>query len=445
MKKILQQAQKLVIPSQKIQNEKDSVAAIAFRLVDKEIAKYSEVVAIEFGGSYPKGTWLPEKADVDIFIKFKESVSEKKFTDVSKKIGFAALRKYKPYVRYSDHPYVEAVINKTKVNVVPCYQVKKGNWKSAADRSQFHTEFMLDSLSGQMKNDVRLLKRFLKNNKIYGAEIAQQGFSGYITEVLIWNYRNFESVIKAFSKIKQGEVIGKASKKFDTAITIIDPIDPNRNLAAAISEENIGKFILLCRAFLKKPSISFFKTQKSKLDKSIVKNSIIVKFDYKTRSPDIIWGQVKRASSVLAVQLDLAGFNVIRNSSFTDENSKAALLFLVESLKISDNYTKTGPEYFNERDSQSFISKNSKKSSLMWVNDEHRVMSLEKRLHNDIKKFLADLLTKGLEKSGIPKGLKNDIKKNFKIISGDKEKNKLIKLAVSELVSTDGAIFYSSK
>ena len=52
----------------------------------------------------------------------------------------------------------------------------KRKMESAADRTQFHTEFMLENLSGPMKNNVRLLKQFLKNNGIYGAEISQTRF-----------------------------------------------------------------------------------------------------------------------------------------------------------------------------------------------------------------------------------------------------------------------------
>ena len=49
---------------------------------------------------------------------------------------------------------------------------------------------------------------------------------------------------------------------------IIDPIDNNRNLAAAISDENIGKFILVSRAFKEKPTLEFFKTKKSTIAKN---------------------------------------------------------------------------------------------------------------------------------------------------------------------------------
>ena len=166
--------------------------------------------------------------------------------------------------------------------------VKIGEWKSAADRSPFHTKYMSKSLTQKMRNEVRILKTFLKSNGIYGAEIAKQGFSGYVSEVLVLHFGSFENVIKSISEIKENQVIGKTSKKFDTSLVIIDPIDSNRNLAAAISDENIGKFILVCRAFKQNPKPEFFKNKKSRVSKKHWGNVLSIKFNFKIRSPDKI-------------------------------------------------------------------------------------------------------------------------------------------------------------
>ncbi|MFB3114286.1 MAG: CCA tRNA nucleotidyltransferase [Nitrosopumilaceae archaeon] len=418
MKKIIEKVRRDVVPTKKLEQEKSRVATIAFDLVDRQVSKYPQIVQVEFGGSYAKGTWLPEKADIDIFLKFKKTTPQKKFSEIAKKIGFVAMKKYKPYVRYSEHPYVEAYIKGTRVNVVPCYDVPKGKWQSATDRSSFHTAFMLESLTGQMKNDVRLLKEFLKCNNVYGAEIAKQGFSGYVAEVLIWNFGSFEGVIKKIAKIKRSQIIGNASKKFDTPIVIMDPIDDQRNLAAAISTENIGKFVLVCREFLKKPSASFFKAKPS--SKKVLKNSFVVKFNYKARSPDIIWGQIKRTASALSTQMEVEGFMVLRHMAFTDEKNEACLIFEFDSLDIPKDRVHEGPEFFSEADSERFIAKNSKKSELMWINNKGKILSLQKRKHSNAKLFLQDLLKNNLDKSGVPGGLKADIKKGFKITSREK-------------------------
>ena len=441
MKQIISKIGKSVMPSKNIEKSKKQIADEAFTLVENQIRNYPEIVGLEFGGSYAKNTWLSKEADVDIFIKFKKSISDEKFTEISKKIGFESMKKYNPYVRYSEHPYVEARIKKTKINVVPCYDVNLGEWKSSADRSPFHTKYMQNALTPKMRNEVRILKTFLKLTKIYGAEIAKQGFSGYISEVLILNFGSFENIIKSIAKIQQNQIIGKTSKVFETSIIIIDPVDSNRNLAAAISDENVGKFILACRSFQNNPILQFFKPKKLKSSKNNLENVLVVKFNFKMRSPDIIWGQIKRATTSLTTQLKLGGFNVLRNKSYSDEQSEAYLFFLLESTKIPKNYSKSGPEFFREDDCNSFISKNISKTELMWINDDKKIVSLEKRKYNDVVKFMTELL-KNNPQTGIPKGLQGDFKKGFRVSVGNKNLSKSIKEAISDLISTDETLFH---
>ena len=183
---VLKKAKEIAIPNYKQRKKVDKIASQVFSLVNNEAEKQKSVVSVHFGGSYAKETWTSEKIDIDIFVKFKTATTEKNFEKIGRKIGFDSLKKFKPYVRYSEHPFVEANIDGVGVNVGPCYDVKKGMWKSAADRSTFHTEFMSEKLSGQMKDDIRILKYFLNINKMYGAEIAKQGFSGYVCEVLVY-------------------------------------------------------------------------------------------------------------------------------------------------------------------------------------------------------------------------------------------------------------------
>ena len=61
--------------------------------------------------------------DIDIFVKFNKKTSEKDFRNIGTEIGFESLKKYKPYTRHAEHPFVEAMIDGTRVNIVPCYDV----------------------------------------------------------------------------------------------------------------------------------------------------------------------------------------------------------------------------------------------------------------------------------------------------------------------------------
>ena len=439
---VIKKSKELAIPNNTQRKKVDKIANEVFSLVNRTSEKQKSVVSVHFGGSYAKETWTPEKIDIDIFVKFKKTTKEKDFETIGKKIGFDSLKKFKPYVRYSEHPFVEANINGVGVNVVPCYDIKKGEWKSAADRSTFHTEFMSANLTGSMKDDIRILKCFLKINGMYGAEIAKQGFSGYVCESLVYYLGSFENVLKKMAKLQNNEMIGESPRKFESPMVIIDPIDRNRNLGAAISIDNVTNFILIARNFLKKNSISYFKEKnKMKIPKELAKNTLVVNFKYKKRSDDIVYGQIKRASSSIESQLNKEGFNVLRNDAIAYDENKASLLFLFESLTISKNEVRTGPEVFSSEFASKFININSKKSKLMWTDKDGKLQSLQSRRYDNAKKYLSDLIKNHIGESGIPKGLRSDFKIGFKITSGDEKQNTSVKKSISKLLTTDDTAF----
>ena len=439
---ILKQSKKIAIPNNAQRKKVDKIANQIFGLVNKEAKKQKTVVSVHFGGSYAKETWTPEKIDIDIFVKFKKTTSEKNFEMIGKKIGFDSLKKFKPYVRYSEHPFVEADIDGVGINVVPCYDIKKGEWKSAADRSTFHTEFMSEKLTGSMKDDIRILKCFLKINGMYGAEIAKQGFSGYVCEVLVYYLGSFENVLKKISKMKNNEMIGESPRKFNSSLVIIDPIDRNRNLGAAISIQNVTNFILIARNFLKKNSISYFKEKsKNKIPAELARNTLIINFKYKKRSDDIIYGQIKRAATSLESQMNKEGFNVLRSDAIAYNESNASLLFLLESLSISKNEIRTGPDVFSGDFSAKFIHTNSKKSKLMWTDKEGKLQSLQTRRYQNVKSYLNDLIKNHMNDSGIPKGLRTDFKTGFQIKSGKDKQSISVKKSISKLITTDDTAF----
>ena len=141
--------------------------------------------------------------------------------------------------------------------------------------------------------------------------------------------------------------------------------------------------------------------------------------------------------------MEIAGFKILRNSSLTLEKNHAALLFLMDSLTISENQTHDGPSVFEENFSRKFVSINRKKSRIMWIGNNAKIMTLQKRSHTSAKLFLNDLIQNHLNKSGIPNGIKSDIK-NMKITTGNNIADKSIKEAILELVTTNDKIFHSN-
>jgi tRNA nucleotidyltransferase (CCA-adding enzyme) len=419
--------------------------------VMKRVKKHPSprIKGVVSGGSFAKGTWIKDDADLDIFVKIDPLVDKVEFERLGKEIGLLALKRYKPQLRYSEHPYVEAFVKNVRVNIVPCYDVEAGKWKSAADRSPFHTEYIKSKLDKNMKQEVRLLKKFLKSAGVYGAEIAKSGLSGYVTEILILRYSSFISTLQAIANIDRRrhivsvcQVDNDVVKTFQSDIIIIDPIDPRRNLGTAISAESLGKFILASRAFMQRPSLDFFSQRRHKKPKTLKldSNLLIIEFKFRQRSPDIIWGQLKKTLNSISKQMQMAHFNVVRSTCITDEREFAALVFLLQSITLPPHIERIGPEVFRKKESTSFISKNAKDSILMWINREMRVTGLFKNRIPDAREYVRLLLSKGIESIGVTKGLKVDLRNGtLKIYTGDERgmMKGIVKQAANEVIATE--------
>lgn len=414
MDKVISECRASVRPTERQAAKAKRTADMLLGLVEAGSARHPEITGVELGGSYKKGTWLARpEMDIDVYVRFDPKTSGERFKRIAINVGLEALKDYEPYMKFSDHPYVEARLDRnTLANVVPCYDVTEptGEWRSAADRSRFHTDYMTRKLTEEMRDDVRLLKAFLKANGLYGAQIERGGFSGYVSEVLIAHFGSFEKTARRFAGIRRGHVIGRAAKRFDTTISIIDPVDGSRNLAAAISEQNMVRFILACRAFEREPSEGFFDGRRARRSlqknsaerRSLQKNILTVRFGFTPRAPDVIWGQTKKSAAKLAKHLEAGGFTVIRHASHVDVKGRRGYLFaLLASTAIPDAYEQCGPEFHMQKSLDAFIQKGVRDSSMLWVDSQGRVAALKRRGATSALRYAKALLNSKTARDGL--------------------------------------------
>lgn len=428
--KVIEEALQLVEPSKEEMDHVKALASIALQEVSKAAYDSEFKPRVVLGGSYAKGTWLKGEADIDIFVKFPKNLEKEELEKHGLEVALNSMRDYNPTLRYSEHPYVEACIDDVKVNVVPCYDVKRGEWKSAADRSPYHTEFMVKALDDNLCREVRLLKKFMRGIGVYGAEIAIQGFSGYVCEVLSIKYGSFISTLKSASRwaerelISLGKIDEELKKVFPQAgIIIIDPVDHRRNLGTAISQKRLAEFILASRFFLERPSIDYFIGKKDypldKLEESdLLENLVTLKFKHSKRSIDILWGQLKRSLNHILKQLDINNFKVIRANCATDGMENSAFIFLMERIDQPRIEVKMGPKVFRHEDSKKFIEKNVKMSKSIWIGDDARLYSMIERRVKSIYDLFYNLIHAPKGGSGIAPGLINDIANTYEVHVG---------------------------
>jgi len=228
---------------------------------------------VETQGSFAKGTDLGS-SDLDIFIGFDYSLSIDEIQEITLDIGKNVLNPISDSGKYkikhgADKDYPESYVDGIEVQIigtsdVTLDQIRKGfdegGMKTATDRTPHHTRFMKKALKGK-EQEVRKLKRFFKDSGVYDSSMAKQGFSGFSTEVLIHNLGSFAKVIGYFANFVKGSVVGNTDRKFNTPLVMVDPLDPNRNLASAFSHsekdgniapnKNLGRLIKSAKSLVK--------------------------------------------------------------------------------------------------------------------------------------------------------------------------------------------------
>ncbi|HQQ25676.1 MAG TPA: nucleotidyltransferase domain-containing protein, partial [Methanomassiliicoccales archaeon] len=148
------------------------------RSTDASISRSGLDLRTMLVGSVAKGTYVGEP-DIDLFVLFPEDVERKDLERVGLRIGQEVLG---GETRYAEHPYTHGEMDGFEVDLVPCYEVKDASQiRSAVDRTPFHTRFVLSHLDDGKRDQVLLLKQFMKGIGVYGAEAKVQGFSGYLT------------------------------------------------------------------------------------------------------------------------------------------------------------------------------------------------------------------------------------------------------------------------
>jgi tRNA nucleotidyltransferase (CCA-adding enzyme) len=302
-------------------------------------------------GSTARNTWVRGNADIDIFIMFPTTYSEDELKEQGLALAKSVADRYEE--RYAAHPYIHAYFYDTatgqehEADLVPCFAVEDASrLKSAVDRTPFHTRYVKDRIGG-LEDEVLLLKQFLTCLGIYGSELRRRGFAGYLCELLILHYSSFLELLKNAARWQYGERIdleGRGTYKGEghDPLIVIDPVDPKRNVAAAVSEYSFARLIDAAREFLAEPSTDFFElrlpepmTQAEFLQKLRERGTefVLVAFDAPEVVEDILYPQLRKAEVSVRTLVERHGFSVYRSDVFA-AGGKAFLLFelLVWSL-----------------------------------------------------------------------------------------------------------------
>jgi len=325
-------------------------------LLIQEVKKYCEKNKIKavplLVGSVAKDTYLRDSVDIDLFLLFPKSTPRDILEKQGLSVGRALLKNTEE--RYAEHPYVRGEFNGFDVEIVPCYRIKNPSERmSAVDRTPFHTDYVKKHLSIWGRDQVRLLKQFLKGVGCYGAEAEVEGFSGYLCELLIIKYGSFKRLLKAAKEWRVGKTVinirGVKATEFFDPLVVIDPVDPNRNVASALSNEKFSLFIHACREYLHKPSITFFFPKSVKpLSLNEIETRLSGKniVGIKIMKPDIIsdnlYPQVRKSLRRIKASCEKEGFEIV-DYKFVVKKDKVYLIMKAKELVLPETFIHEGP------------------------------------------------------------------------------------------------------
>ncbi len=396
-KQIYKRVLEKITPTKKELLEEKALVSKIKKSVEGMEGKHSH---LEWCGSSARNTHLSGDRDLDLFLMFDKELGEKELETEGLRIGKEVFNGNKWEIAYSQHPYVRGEIKGFDVEIVPGYIVKSGKEKkSAVDRTPFHNKYLLAKMKAKQKQEVRLLKQFLKGINAYGADLKNQALPGYGVELLILKYGSFDRALQKISKWKEQEIIlflkrkRKAEQDFFTPLILIDPVDENRNVASALSKEQYLRMKLAAQKFLEKPSEKFFFKAnidiwpKEKIIEELAKREFIaIQANFpKNILPDLMWGQLRRYLRKAANLLEEKDFVVKKTNLWSDEK-KVFFLFELNKLQLGKVKKIIGPKKTDKDNVKNFLAR--KRKILKKYVEEDRVILEVERKERNAKKIL---------------------------------------------------------
>jgi tRNA nucleotidyltransferase (CCA-adding enzyme) len=231
------------------------------------------------GGSLAKGTMIKKngKQDVDIFVVFDYSEKMSKLESVLSKIKLPGeLKKV-----HGSRDYFQIECSNVVLEVIPVVRNEDPELaENVTDVSLSHVKYVRSQIAKNLaiSDEIKLAKAFCRANRCYGAESYVRGFSGYSLEVLVIYFGGFLKFLKGVQRRKVIDPLKQFKKDTDVMrelnasklqgpLVLVDPTFKYRNVTAGLGFETYGRFVEVANAFLKKPSISFFESKKTDIER----------------------------------------------------------------------------------------------------------------------------------------------------------------------------------
>lgn len=401
-----------------IQPDKDYEKEIFARLngIIKKINQNQKNIKAILGGSGAKGTWL-KTFDADIFVLFDYSKYRDKSDKLSDILEKILNRKFKRIIKlHGSRDYFQIKENDFTFEIVPILRISKaGQAKNITDVSPLHSNWV--KKYKKLVNEIKLTKQFCQAQNIYGAESHIKGFSGYVCEILTVHYGSFLNLIKKAAKWSDKVVIDaekyyRGSDVFKTVnvsklvspLIVIDPVQKDRNAAAALSVEKFETFKKAAKDFLKNPSKKFF-VRKDLMSlflglKSNDKKLLVIEASLLNGKIDVVGSKLMKIFEFFSQQLQRHGFKVLKSEWEWNKNSNSFFYFIFNKQPLPKTVEVEGPPLEMKQHVDNFRKMHKKtfeKSGKMHAVDNREFLFPEKLLEQLIKSDYSKERSKSLK------------------------------------------------
>lgn len=322
---------------------------------------------VMLGGSFAKGTYLEGDHDIDVFVRFDGSYADEDMPDLLQ-LAISGLGDVQRI--HGSRDYFQLRKEGFLFEIVPVLMIDEpAQARNTTDVSPFHVRYVLDRLGEHpvLADDIRLAKRFCKAAKVYGAESYIKGFSGHVLDNLLIHYGSFLSFLRAAAAWEGSVFIDPKDEHADPSflnsakrsgpLVLLDPIQPDRNAAAALSKEKFLSFIAAAKRFLQEPGVGFFEV--THLSEGYVKEQYPGKplFSYRLRplkgSKDVVGTKLFKAHEYFCKKVKNIGFKMI-DQGFEFADDVAFCFVVVEKEPLPVKETRLGPPVSAKKDAAKF-------------------------------------------------------------------------------------------
>lgn len=306
-------------------------AALIERVKAAAQSRSSPLVRALVAGSAARGTFLQDRLDIDLFLLFPPDLPRDRLREEGLALGRAVLTE--PETRYAEHPYLRGRFEGFTVDAVPGFAIDDPSHPiSPVDRTPFHQEYLAARETPPIVAQVRLAKQFFRSLGVYGSEARTEGFSGYLVELLVIRFGSLRALLTEARSWRVPVRLAEPGREpprlpAEVALVLADPVDPNRNVASALSRRNLGLFILAAGAYLAAPSLRFFEPRaRPPLEREEALRHLarrgthvtIVTLPRPDLVDDTLYPQVRKAVRAVAEELSRSDFSVLGETSAAD-------------------------------------------------------------------------------------------------------------------------------